>query len=102
MVSRTESLMSLQRIKPSRHSSKSCIVSVGIGKRWPISGSFSMTYPWCEHMNAGKRGGAYAIDVVCKLLSLVLVDGVAHIGIRALDGDFTGSGGQYGGFGLGS
>ena len=43
MVSGTESLMSLQRIKPSRHSSKSCIVVVGIGSRPPISGSPSRT-----------------------------------------------------------
>lgn len=44
MVSGTESLINLQRIRPSLHSSNSCIVVVGIGKREPISGSFSMTY----------------------------------------------------------
>lgn len=42
MVSGTESLMSLQRIRPSRHSSKICIVAVGMGNRDPTSGSFSM------------------------------------------------------------
>ena len=48
----------------------------------------------------GKKRGAYAVDVVRKLLSLILVDGVAHVGIRAFDGDFTSPGGQDGGFGL--
>lgn len=55
IVSGTESLMSLQRIKPSRHSSKSCIVSVGIGKRVPTSESFSMTCGLCEGVDESDR-----------------------------------------------
>ena len=43
IVSGTESLMSLQRMRPSLHSSKSCIVSVGMGWRFPMSGSLSIT-----------------------------------------------------------
>lgn len=82
IVSGTESLMSLQRIKPSRHSSKSCMVSVGIGKRVLTSGSLSMTYRLCEEVDkSDMRRGAYAVDVVRKLLSLILVDGVADVGI---------------------
>ena len=41
IVSGTESLMSFERIRPSRHSSKSCIVLVGMGNREPMSASAS-------------------------------------------------------------
>lgn len=44
MVSGTESLMSLESTKPSLHSSKICMVSVGMGNREPISGSDSIIY----------------------------------------------------------
>jgi hypothetical protein len=55
MVSGTESLISLHRIRPSRASSKSCIVSVGIGMREPTSGSPSRIY---ESQNRHRAGHA--------------------------------------------
>ena len=39
IVSGTESLINLQRMRPSLHSSNSCMVEVGMGKRPPISES---------------------------------------------------------------
>ncbi len=66
MVSGTESFMSLQRTRPSRarklyltlaihdglprHSSKSCIVSVGIGRRCPMSLSPARTWSNFSHV----------------------------------------------------
>ena len=43
-----------------------------------------MTCPECEQVDEDKwkKTGAYAVDVIRKLLSLVLVDGVAEGGIR--------------------
>ena len=48
-----------------------------------MSGSFSMTCPKCEQVDEDrwKKTGAYAVDVIRKLLSLILVDGVADIGV---------------------
>ena len=42
-----------------------------------------MTCHSCEQVyeDLWKKAGAHAVDVVRKLLSLVLVDGVAHVGI---------------------
>ena len=48
-----------------------------------MSGSFSTTCLECEQVEEDrwKKTGAYAVDVIRKLLSLVLVDGVADVGI---------------------
>ena len=42
-----------------------------------------MTCPECEQVEEDrwKKTGAYVVDMISKLLSLVLVDGVADIGI---------------------
>ena len=87
IVSGTESLISLQRIRPSRHSSKSCIVEVGIGSRLPISGSPSRTWHkmsiyLCLSVT---RNNTNSIDMTRELCPLVFVDGVAHVRIRSLN-----------------
>lgn len=41
-----------------------------------------MTCHSCEQVDEERsKKAAYAVDVVRKLLSLILVDGVAHVGI---------------------
>jgi hypothetical protein len=97
MVSGTESLISLHRIKPSRTSSKSCIVSVGIGMREPTSGSPSIIYErYHRHRtNASPKirtSYAHPIDVVRELSPLILVNGMADICVGALHGDFASPG----------
>jgi hypothetical protein len=67
------------------------MVVVGIGKRALTSGSFSMTW-WPVSAYKGQNGETYAVDVICKFGPLVLVDGVAHVGIGALDSNFAGLG----------
>ena len=100
IVSGTESLISLHRIKPSRASSKICIVSVGIGMREPTSGSPSIIYErrhrHRHRTNASPRirtGCAHPIDVVRELPPLILVNGMADVCIGALHGDLASPGG---------
>jgi hypothetical protein len=99
MVSGTESLISLHRIKPSRASSKSCIVSVGIGMREPTSGSPSII---CERHHRHRTNAfsrirtscAHPVDVVRELSPLILVNGMADVCIGALHGDLASPGGH--------
>jgi hypothetical protein len=97
MVSGTESLISLHMIKPSRASSKSCIVSVGIGMREPTSGSPSIIYErrHRHRTNAPSRirtSYAHPVDVVRELSPLILVNGMADVCIGALHGDLASPG----------
>ena len=98
MVSGTESLISLHRIKPSRASSKSCIVSVGIGMREPTSGSPSIIYERHHHYrtNSPLRITTYThpVDVVRELSPLIFVNRMADVCIGALHGDLASSGGH--------
>ena len=81
MVSGTESLISLQRMRPSLHSSKSCIVVVGIGNRFPMSGSFSITYQELLVNATGMRvvDSPYRVDMIGELLPFIFIDRVADI-----------------------
>jgi hypothetical protein len=99
MVSGTESLISLHIINPSRASSKSCIVSVGIGMREPTSGSPSIIYESRHRYqtNAPLRietSYAHPVDMVRELSPLILVNGMADVCIGALHGDSASPGGH--------
>jgi len=98
MVSGTESLISLHMIRPSRASSKSCIVSVGIGMREPTSGSPSRIYKKSRPSSVpgvvSETSYTHSIDVICKLPPLVFIDGVADVRVGALYCDLSGLGGD--------
>ena len=99
IVSGTESLISLHRINPSRASSKSCIVSVGIGMREPTSGSPSIIYERQDrhrtHASLRIRTSyTHPVDVVCELSPLILVNGMADVCVGALHGDLASPGGD--------
>ena len=50
-------------------------MSVGMGKRWPMSGSFSRTFDDCqEKCIVQQRMKTYAVDVIRKLPPPILVD----------------------------
>ena len=75
IVSGTESLISPQRMRPSRTSSNSCMVFVGIGILPPTVGSASSTYSKFrdESSHPGEKA-TYGIDMICELGQFVLVD----------------------------
>lgn len=90
MVSGTESLISLERIKPSLHSSKSCIVSVGIGYRFATSGSFSMTSKGCQYNRRSQTHKAHKIDVISEFGSFIFVNRMADVSVGTLHSDLSG------------